>query len=125
MRVSLKAAGLASILAAAAAAGIPELKALDLDTSVQEGQAITTDLGSTSAITYWIGRPDGWHVITTVSTTTGEEGNSANVLRVSSVLLPGQSQVISSPGNVGENPQVLQIRRTGDRIDVAQIADAD
>jgi hypothetical protein len=125
MSISLKAAGLAGIFAAAVAAGIPELDAVELDHGVREGQAITTDLGRATAITYWAGASDGWHVITTVNTSAGEESDSANVVRFSSVLLPGQSQVISVPGAVGEDAHVLQIRRTDDRIEVAEVGETD
>jgi len=127
MSISLKAAGLAGILATAAvAAGIPELDAVELDHSMREGEAITTDLGSASAITYWASESDGWHVITTVNASAGDESRSANVVRFSSVLLPGQSQVISVPGAVGEPPRTLRIQRTDDRIEVgaAEIAEA-
>jgi len=43
------------------------------------------------------------------------------VVRFSSVLLPGQSQMISVPFAVGKRQQVLRIRRLGDRIEVAQV----
>ena len=40
-----------------------------------------------------------------------------SVVRFSSVILPGQSQVIS----IGERQQQLRIRRLGDRIEVARV----
>jgi len=43
------------------------------------------------------------------------------VVRFSSVLLPGQAQLISVPLAIGERQQVLRIRRLGDRIEVAQV----
>jgi hypothetical protein len=43
------------------------------------------------------------------------------VVRFSSVLLPGQSQLISGPFAIGERQPVLRIRRLGDRIEVARV----
>jgi len=120
-----KAAGLAGILVAVFATITPELKATQLDNAVGEGQAVTTELDvNASAITYWVSRSDGWHVVTTVDTVIEQNGDAERhaVVRFSSVLLPGQSQLISVPFAIGERQQVLRIRRLGDRIEVARIA---
>ncbi len=119
-----KAAGLAGILVAAFATVTPELKADQLNNAVREGQAVATELGANaSAITYWVSRSDGWHLVTTVDTVIGKDGNAEKhaVVRFSSVLLPGQSQLISVPFAIGERQQVLRIRRLGDRIEVARV----
>jgi len=119
-----KTAGLAGILVAAFATVTPELKADQLNNAVREGQAVTTELGANaSAITYWVSRSDGWHLVTTVDTVIGNDGNAEKhaVVRFSSVLLPGQSQLISVPFAIGERQQVLRIRRLGDRIEVARV----
>ena len=119
-----KAAGLAGILVAVFATVTPELKAAQLDRAVREGHAVTTELGANaSAITYWVSGSDGWHVVTTVDTVIEQNGDAEKhaVVRFSSVLLPGQSQLISVPFAVGERQQVLRIRRLGDRIEVAQV----
>jgi hypothetical protein len=119
-----KTAGLAGILVAAFATVTPELKADQLSNAVREGQAVTTELGANaSAITYWVSRSDGWHLVTTVDTVIGKDGNAEKhaVVRFSSVLLPGQSQLISVPFAIGERQQVLRIRRLGDRIEVARV----
>jgi len=116
-----KAAGLAGILVAVLATVTPELKADQLNNAVREGQAVTTELGANaSAITYWVSRSDGWHLVTTVDTVIGNAEKHA-VVRFSSVLLPGQSQLISVPFAIGERQQVLRIRRLGDRIEVARV----
>jgi hypothetical protein len=120
----VKAAGLAGILVAVFATVTPELKADQLNNAVREGQAVTTELGeNASAITYWVSKPDGWHVVTTVDTVIGKDGDAEKhaVVRFSSVLLPGQSQLISVPFAIGERQQVLRIRRLGDQIDVARV----
>jgi hypothetical protein len=119
-----KAAGLAGILVAVFATVTPELKADQLNNAVRQRQAVTTELGpNASAITYWVSEPDGWQVVTTVDTVIGQNGDAEKhaVVRFSSVLLPGQSQLISVPFAIGERQPVLRIRRLGDRIEVAQV----
>ncbi len=119
-----KAAGLASILLAVFATVTPELKADQLNSTVRQRQAVTTELGpNASAITYWVSEPDGWHVVTTVDTVIEQNSDAEKhaVVRFSSVLLPGQSQLISVPFAIGERQQVLRIRRLGDQIEVARI----
>jgi hypothetical protein len=120
----VKAAGLAGILVAVFATVTPELKADQLNNAVREGQAVTTELGgNASAITYWVSKSDGWHVVTTVDTVIGRDGDAEKhaVVRFSSVLLPGQSQLISVPFAIGERQQVLRIRRLGDQIEVVRV----
>jgi hypothetical protein len=119
-----KAAGLAGILIAVFATVTAELKADQLDNAVRQRQAVTTQLGpNASAITYWVSEPDGWHVVTTIDTVIGQNGDAEKhaVVRFSSVLLPGQSQLISVPFAIGERQPVLRIRRLGDRIEVARV----
>ena len=120
----VKAAGLAGILVAVFATVTPEVRADQLNNVVREGQAVTTELGANaSAITYWVSGSDGWHVVTTVDTVIEQNGDIEKhaVVRFSSVLLPGQSQLISVPLAIGERQQVLRIRRLGDQIEVARV----
>jgi hypothetical protein len=124
MTTFVKAAGLAGILVAVFATVTPELKADQLNSAVRQRQAVTTELGpNASAITYWVSEPDGWHVVTTVDTVIERNGDAEKhaVARFSSVLLPGQSQLISVPFAIGERQQVLRIRRLGDQIEVARV----
>jgi hypothetical protein len=98
-----KAAGLAGILVFATV--IPDLKAARLNNCEREGQAMITGLSANAtAITYWISESDGWRVVTTVDTVTGHDSDTEThaVVRFSSVLLPGQSQLISVPLAIGE-----------------------
>ena len=118
------AAGLAGILVAVFATVTPDLKADQLNNAVREGQGVTTELGANAAaITYWVSKSDGWHVVTTVDTVIAQNGDAEKhaVVRFSSVLLPGQSQLISVPFASGERQQVLRIRRLGDQIEVARV----
>ena len=120
----VKAAGFAGILVAVFATVTPDLKAAQLDNAVREGQAVTTELGANaSAITYWVSGSDGWHVVTTVDTVIEQNSDAEKhaVVRFSSVLLPGQSQLISVPFAIGEQQQVLRVRRLGDQIEVVRV----
>jgi hypothetical protein len=119
----IKAAGLAGILVAALAT-VPELKADQPNNAVHEGHAVTTELGgNAAAVTYWVSKSDGWHVVTTVDTVIDQNGDAGKhaIVRFSSVLLPGQSQLVSVPSAIGERPQALRIRRLGDQIEVARV----
>lgn len=120
----LKAAGFAAIFAAGFATVTAQLKAARLDTTVREGQGVTTELSANaSAITYWVNEADAQYVVTTVDMLTGQRGDSDNhaIVRFSSALLPGQSQTISVPSPIGEPQQVLRIRRIGDRFEIERI----
>ena len=119
----IKAAGLAGILVAALATA-PGLRADQPNNAVREGHAVTTELsGNAAAVTYWVNKSDGWHVVTTVDTVTDQNGDAGKhaIVRFSAVLLPGQSQSISVPSAIGERQQVLRIRRLGDGIEVARV----
>lgn len=120
-----KAAGLAGILAVALAAATPALPATDHDqASLREGQAAVNELDAgASATTYWVRQADGWHVVTTVDTVTGRDSDAEGhaIVRFSAVLQPGESQLISVPFAVGEQQQVLRIRRLGNQIEVTRI----
>jgi hypothetical protein len=124
MTNSVKAAGLFGILVAALATGAAALPATQHDSTVREGQAVVTELdANASATTYWVSESDGWHVVTTVDAVIGQDRHAEKhtIVRFSSVLLPGQSQLISVPFAIGEQQQVLRIRRLGDQIEVARV----
>jgi hypothetical protein len=119
----IKAAALAGILVAVFAT-VPELRADQSGNTVREGHAVTTELsGNVAAVTYWVSKSDGWHVVTTVYTVTGGNGEAEKhaIVRFSSVLLPGQSQLVSVPFAIGERQQILRIRRLGGEIEVARV----
>ena len=120
----IKAATLAGILMVVLATTVFAQNATQLDNALPEGQAVVTALSANStAITYWVSASDGWHVVTTVDTVFGldSDAESHAVVRFSAVLLPGQCQLISVPGPVGEPQQVLRIRRLGDHIEVVRL----
>jgi hypothetical protein len=94
---------------------------------VRENQAVVTQLDANAvAVSYWTGAPDGWHVVTTVSTMIGTDSNDTEqhaVVRFSATLAPGQEQLISVPAAVGERQRALRVRRVGDRIEMALVAE--
>ena len=97
-----------------------------LHDAVVENQAVVTDLGgNATAVSYWASAPDGWHVVTTVSTVVGADGDAEQhaFVRFSATLAPGQEQLVSVPLAVGERQQALRIRRVGDRIEMERIAE--
>ena len=118
-----KAAGYGGILFAALVTATAALSG----TGVHEGEGIVNKLGANaSAITYWVNEPSGWHVVTTVDTKSGENADDEKhtILRFSSSLLPGQSQLISVPAAVGEPQPLLRIRRLADGLEVVQVSAA-
>jgi len=120
-----KAAGIAGFLFLASAAAPSAPRAAELDTALREGRSAVVELdANASALTYWVRARDGWHVVTTVDTVSGRGGAAEThaVVRFSSVLRPGQSQVISVPGAAGEPQQMLRIRRRGDHIEMARVS---
>jgi len=124
MANGIKAAGLAGILAVVLATAAPASSTTQPDSTPRQGQAVETRLdASTSAVTYWVSETDGWHVVTTVDAVIGRDSDTEQhaVVRFSSLLLPGQSQLISVPFATGERQQVLRIHRIGDQIEVAQV----
>lgn len=124
MTSSVKTAGLAGILAVGFATVTPDPKAAQLNNPVREGHGVATELSANaSAITYWVSETDGWRVVTTVDTVIEQSGETEKhaVVRFSSVLQPGQSQLISVPFAIGEQQQVLRIRRRADQIEVARV----
>ena len=100
MTSPVKAAGLAGILVVASTTARPALTAAQPKNTVRQGQPVTTELSANaSAMTYWVSESDGCDVVTTVDTVIGQDGDAEAhaVVRFSTVLLPGQSQLISVP----------------------------
>ncbi|ABS65628.1 hypothetical protein [Xanthobacter versatilis] len=86
-----------------------------------ERQAIVTHLGGkASAVTYWVKDSKGYEVITTVDAAAEPDATPA-VIRVSTLLQPGQQQVISLPGPVGRSGTTLKISRVADHVEVEKV----
>jgi hypothetical protein len=121
MRSIIKATAFAGILAAAFATAVP---AAEPDAAVPERQPVVTVLSATaSAMTFWMIESDGWRVVTIVDMVILPDSDAEQhaVVRFSSVLLPGQSQLISVPLALGEREQILRISRIEDQIQVERI----
>jgi hypothetical protein len=116
---------LAGITVALLCSSALELRATEPDRGVREGKAVVTELSpNASATTYWLAEPDGWHVVSTIDIVVPESNGAAQqhaVARFSAVLLPGQTEVISVPYALGEQQQVLRVRRLDDRIEIARV----
>jgi hypothetical protein len=120
----MKTARFAGLLAVLLAGTALELRAAELKNGVCEKQAVVTELGpNASATTYWVAEPDGWHVVTTIDIVLGrgDVSDQHAVARFSAVLFPGQVQEISVPYAIGEQQQVLRVRRLDDRIEIARV----
>jgi hypothetical protein len=83
--------------------------------SLRPIQAKSIDLGQVSGMAYYTVEQDGFHVVTTL-----EEGSSGTPIRFVSVLAPGQSVVLSTPGQAG----ALQLTREGSELFVRRASSA-
>ena len=118
----MKTAALAGVLAAFLASTALELRAADSKNGVREDQAVVTELGpNASATTYWVAGADGWHVVTTVDIVLGRGDDAGQHAVARFSAFPGQMQVISVPFALGEQQQVLRVRRLDDRIEIARV----
>ena len=112
---SIQAAAIAVLLATmgATSAGAEQL---------DQGVPVVTPLGAgSSAVTHWVDEPEGFRVFTTVLTVLpGEVGreNRHAVVRLSTVLRPGQTQTIAVPGPDGSPPYAMRIRRLAGGVEV-------
>jgi hypothetical protein len=83
--------------------------------------AQTAVLGdNASALTYWVDRSDGRHVVTTIDTVIGGTEQHA-VVRFSAVLQPGQSQIVSIPAGDSAQARELRIRYIGDGVELKTV----
>ena len=125
MTKSVKMAGSAVMLMATLATAPPASAAAEPARSVREGEGVITRLSANvSAVTYWVTEPEGWRVVTTVDTAANahSDGDAHAIVRFSSSLLPGQTQLITVPVTVGEVAPVLRIRRLADGIEVTNVS---
>jgi hypothetical protein len=87
-----------------------------------QGMPVVTKLGpGSSVLTYWIDEAEGFRVVTTVDTLhPGEDGREDRhaLVRLSTILRPGQTQTISVPGPVGSPPHALTLRRLATGVEV-------
>ncbi|WP_395021377.1 hypothetical protein [Dongia sp.] len=123
MTSMIRISALGTILVAGAVALAQPLWAGSAKT-VGAGQAITTELGGNAkAVIYWTDHPEGARVVTTVDTVAAADTDAEQhaVVRLQSVLQPGQAQEISVPLAMGETQSVLRIERIGDKVTVSKV----
>jgi hypothetical protein len=89
---------------------------------LQEGQSAVTQLApNASAVTYFVDRPDGYHLFVTVRPDhdAGADAlHQAPALQFSSRIVPGQTIDVSVPGASGPTDTVMEITRRADRVAV-------
>ena len=123
MSSTIRNSALAIVLAVGAVAIAQPLWAGAAKT-VGEGQAITTELGGNAkAVTYWTNQPEGALVVTTVDTVAAADTDAEQhaVVRLQSVLQPGQVQEISVPFAIGATQTVLRIERIDNQVSVSKV----
>jgi hypothetical protein len=69
------------------------------------------DLGGVSGVAYYTVERDGFHVVATLA-----EGNTGTPVRVHTVLVPGQTVVLSTPRGLGAAPVAVEISRHGNEV---------
>jgi hypothetical protein len=86
---------------------------------LQEGQSAVTRLApNASAVTYFVDRPDGYHLFVTVKAdhdATADALHQPPALRFTSRIVPGQTIDLSVPG---ASDTVMEITRRADRVAV-------
>jgi hypothetical protein len=91
-------------------------------TELREGQATVTPLArDASAVTYFVDRPDGYHVFVTIRTAHDAAADALHqppAVRFSSRIIPGQTIDLSLPASAGPADTVMTITRRAERISV-------
>jgi hypothetical protein len=83
------------------------------DLNALEAESIT--LGSIHGVVYYTVQPDGYRVVATIA-----EGEDGLPLRFEVTLTDNQKLVVSVPGRVGKQSEVLEISTLGDKLFIAQ-----
>jgi hypothetical protein len=85
-----------------------------------EGQASLTQLGpNASAVTWFVDRPDGYHIFVAVETNQGNHDlDRQSVVRFTSRIVPGQNLDISASELSGSPLLTLEITRRADVVSV-------
>src|SRR5215467_1640981 len=90
--------------------------ALAADIAAKTGYEAKLDADS-SALVYYTGAPDGFHVVVTT-----QQGltDQAAVARFETVLATGQSATVSVPRGAGEAPARIVLTNAGDHLQIAK-----
>ena len=98
--ISLSFIGVAAILTATS---IPSSGAGEATPRLSEGAGLVTKIGDNAiAVTYWVSRPEGFDVVTTIDTDAGGQSpnGSQSVARFSSQLLPDSRKRYPCPARL-------------------------
>jgi hypothetical protein len=91
-------------------------------TELQEGEPAVTQLSSeASAVTYFVDRADGYHIVVTVRTQHDAGADALHqppAIRFSSRILAGQTIDLSTPESAGAAGTVLEITRRAGHVAV-------
>jgi hypothetical protein len=101
-------------VAAFAVAGVATAQAADI--AAITGYVAKLDADG-SALVYYTGAPDGFHVV--VTTQQGLTDRST-VARFETVLTAGQSAAVSFPRGAGEAPARIVLSNAGDHLHIAE-----
>lgn len=74
------------------------------------------DLGAVNGVAYYTVENGGFHLVATLGQQDGQP------VRLETVLAPGQSVVLTSPGEPGAAPARVEISRQADDLRVAAVA---
>jgi hypothetical protein len=105
-----------TLLAAAAFAVAGMTTAQAADIAALTGHLTKLD-ANTSALVYYTGASDGFHVV--VTTQQGLTSQAA-VARFETVLAAGQSAAVSIPRSAGEAPVRMLLSNAGDHLHIAE-----
>ena len=98
-----------TILAAALALALVAPAAAE---GLKPAQAQRIDLGAVSGVAYYTVERGGFRVVATLT----QQGEESAPVRVETLLVPGQSVVLSTPRGVGQAPESVEIGRRADTL---------
>lgn len=79
---------------------------------LQPVHAQAIDLGAVSGVAYYTVEHGAFRIVATLT----QQGEEAAAIRVETLLVPGQSVVLSAPREVGVASQTVEIRRQADTV---------
>lgn len=101
------------IAASAAVAAAGAAQADDVPTIASQ----SINLGEVSGVAYYTIEPSGYRVVATLA-----QGEAGTPVRFETVLAPGQSMMLSTPGLGTTGPARVEISREGDQLLVRDAA---
>ncbi len=100
----------------AASLAIPAAAPLARAADLKPAQSQAIDLGDIAGDAYYMVRPDGMHVVATLT----QRDGSRRPVRFQTVLAPGQAVTFSTPRGAGEPPVSVSLTRQDGRVIVTK-----